>query len=40
LVDSTTLALMRFRQGGFVRLPSDEPEPVQWFKSTRYRGYY
>lgn len=24
LVDSTTLALMRFRQGGFIRLPSDE----------------
>jgi predicted phage terminase large subunit-like protein len=26
LVDSTTLALLRFRQGGFLRLPSDEPE--------------
>jgi len=40
LVDSTTLALLRFRQGGFIRLPSDEPEPVQWFKSNRNRGYY
>jgi len=42
LVDSTTLALIRFRQGGFIRLPSDEPEPVQWFKSNRARarGYY
>lgn len=29
LVDSTTLALMRFRQGGFIKLPSDEvDEPV------------
>jgi predicted phage terminase large subunit-like protein len=26
LVDSTTLALLRFRQGGFIRLPTDEPE--------------
>ena len=42
LVDSMTLALMRFRQGGFLKLPSDEPEPVQMFKSKRNRmqGYY
>jgi predicted phage terminase large subunit-like protein len=42
LVDSTTLALLRFRQGGFVKLPSDEPEPIQWFKSKRAssRSYY
>lgn len=26
LVDSTVMALMRFRQGGFIRLPTDEPE--------------
>ena len=26
LVDSTVMALMRFRQGGFVRLPTDEEE--------------
>ena len=26
LVDSTTLALMRFRQGGFIRLPSDDDD--------------
>jgi len=39
-VDAMTLALMRFRQGGFVRLPSDEPEPVQLFKSKRRAGYY
>lgn len=40
MVDSMTLALMRFRQGGFVRLASDEAEPQQWFKSYRQGGYY
>lgn len=40
LVDSTTLALLRFRQGGFLRLPSDEPEPTKWFKSRKRDGYY
>ena len=40
LVDSTTLALMRFRQGGFIRLPNDEPEEIQYFKSNGSKGYY
>jgi len=40
LVDSMTLALMRFRQGGFLRLPSDEPEDIKYFKSSRGAGYY
>jgi predicted phage terminase large subunit-like protein len=40
LVDATTLALMRFRQGGFLRLPSDEKEDVQYFKSSRRAAYY
>jgi len=40
LVDATTLALMRFRQGGFLRLPIDEPEEVQWFKSPRRERFY
>jgi len=40
LVDATTLALMRFRQGGFLRLPSDEPEDIQWFKSPRRERFY
>ena len=35
LVDSTTAALLRFRQGGFIRLPSDEPDEIQWFKGRR-----
>lgn len=40
LVDATTLALLRFRQGGFIQLPSDEPEPTRWFKSHRREGFY
>ena len=40
LVDATTLALMRFRQGGFLRLPSDAPEEQQYFKSGRKAAYY
>ena len=41
LVDATTLALMRFRQGGFIRLPSDEQEEEYYFKGYRHkRGYY
>jgi predicted phage terminase large subunit-like protein len=40
LVDATTLALSRFRQGGFIRLPSDEPEPSRFFKNYRRGGYY
>ena len=31
LVDSTVMALMRFSQGGFIRLPSDEPEDATIF---------
>ena len=38
-VDSTTMALMRFRQGGFIRLPNDEPEDIVGFKSSRNRLY-
>ena len=40
LVDSTVMALMRFRQGGFIRLPSDEPESVTPFKSKSRNRYY
>jgi predicted phage terminase large subunit-like protein len=38
LVDSTVMALMRFRQGGFIRLPSDEPEETYYFR--RKSSYY
>lgn len=40
LVDATTLALMRFRQGGFLRLPVDEQEEIQWFRSRSKERYY
>ena len=36
LVDSTTQALMRFRQGGFVKLPSDYEEEVLYKKKMSY----
>ena len=39
LVDSTVMALMRFRQGGFIRLPTDEPEETRYFK-RRGSGFY
>lgn len=32
LVDSTTLALMRFREGGFIRLSDDEPEDIKYYR--------
>jgi predicted phage terminase large subunit-like protein len=40
LVDSTTLALLRFRQGGFIRLPSDEPEDLYALMPRRKAAYY
>lgn len=39
LVDSTVMALMRFRQGGFIKLPSDEKdEPL--YRLRRRNRYY
>ena len=33
----TTLALMRFRQGGFITLKTDEaPEATQWRRTVSY----
>ena len=40
MVDATTLALMRFRQGGFIRLPSDEEDDIQYFKSYNQKRLY
>jgi predicted phage terminase large subunit-like protein len=40
LVDSMTLALMRFRQGGYLKLPSDEEDEIQWFKGYRRERFY
>ena len=38
LVDSTTQALIRFRKGGFIRLPSDEADEPREFRPRR--AYY
>jgi predicted phage terminase large subunit-like protein len=40
LVDATTLALARFRQGGFIRLPSDEAEDIPGFRSSKHKRHY
>ena len=40
LVDSTTLALMRFRQGGFIKLPSDEEDDIPGFRSSKGNRLY
>ena len=40
LVDSTTLALLRFRQGGFLRLPSDEADVDDYYYKARKKAAY
>jgi predicted phage terminase large subunit-like protein len=40
LVDSATLALLRFRQGGFIRLPNDEADEDFLFKYGRKKAAY
>jgi len=40
LVDSASQALMRFRQGGFLQLPTDEEDEPAQFKSGRRAAYY
>lgn len=40
LVDSTTMALMRFRQGGFIRLPNDEADEIREFRSYNQKRLY
>jgi len=39
LVDSMVMAMMRFRSGGFIRLPTDERDEITYFKQKR-GGYY
>ena len=38
-VDSVSLAMMRFRQGGYVRTQMDEEDEIQYFKQRR-AAYY
>ena len=40
LVDSTSQALLRFRQGGFIRIESDEEDDPVYFRSQRKERYY
>jgi predicted phage terminase large subunit-like protein len=40
LVDSSTQALIRFRQGGFLPIPTDEPEETEYFKGYRRERFY
>ena len=38
--DTVSMALHRFRQGGYVGTTLDEPDEIQYFKSRRNQGYY
>ena len=40
LVDATTLALMRFRQGGFIRLPRDEEDDIRSLRRYNQKRLY
>ena len=40
LVDSTSQALIRFRQGGLIQIDSDEPDELPLFRSRRQERYY
>jgi len=39
LVDSTSQALIRYRQGGFISIDSDEQDEVRYFKGRKERYY-
>jgi predicted phage terminase large subunit-like protein len=39
-VDTVSLAMMRFRRGGYIKTDLDEEEPVKKFKSRRNMSYY
>jgi predicted phage terminase large subunit-like protein len=38
--DTVSMAMMRFRRGGYVSTALDEPDEVRYFKSSRNQGYY
>jgi predicted phage terminase large subunit-like protein len=40
MVDSVSQALIRFRKGGFIRLPSDEPDDDVLYRYQRKAAYY
>lgn len=40
LVDSSSQALIRYRQGGFISIDSDEQDEIRYFKNPRRERYY
>jgi len=38
--DTVSMAMMRFRKGGYITTNLDEPDEIQYFKSRRHQGYY
>ena len=38
--DTVSMALMRFRKGGYITTNLDEPDDIVYFKSRRNQGYY
>ena len=39
-VDTVSMAMHRFRRGGYVTTNLDEPEDIIYFKSRKQQGYY
>jgi predicted phage terminase large subunit-like protein len=39
-VDTVSMALMRFRKGGYITTNLDEPDEIQYFRRNRNQGYY
>jgi len=39
-VDTVSMAMHRFRRGGYVTTNLDEPEDIMYFKSHKHQGYY
>ena len=39
-VDTVSMAMHRFRRGGYVTTTLDEPDEIQYFRSNRNQGYY
>jgi predicted phage terminase large subunit-like protein len=39
-VDTVSMAMHRFRKGGYISTNLDEPDEVQYFKSRKHQGYY
>jgi len=35
-----SMAMHRFRRGGYVTTTLDEPDEIQYFRSNRNQGYY